>query len=160
LFHNEFKITINNLKINIMELMTKTNGTWLPNLLDNIFDESLDSQPLRKLRSLPAVNIIETDNEFSIEFAAPGKKREEFNIELDNELLTISSSKEEKPSSKEITNYTRREFSYNSFKRSFTLPETVNLSKIDASYTDGILTVNLPKSEEAKKQPKRLIDIK
>jgi HSP20 family protein len=143
-----------------MELMTKTNGTWLPNLLDNIFDESLDSQPLRKLRSLPAVNIIETDNEFSIEFAAPGKKREEFNIELDNELLTISSSKEEKPSSKEITNYTRREFSYNSFKRSFTLPETVNLSKIDASYTDGILTVNLPKSEEAKKQPKRLIDIK
>ena len=143
-----------------MELMTKTNGTWLPNLLDNIFDESLDSQPLRKLRSLPAVNIIETDDEFSIEFAAPGKKREEFNIELDNELLTISSTNEEKPSSKETANYTRREFSYSSFKRSFTLPETVNLSKIDASYTDGILTVNLPKLEEAKKQPKRLIDIK
>ena len=144
-----------------MDLMTKTNGTWLPNLLDNIFDERLDKHPFRKLNSLPAVNIKETDDEFVLELAAPGKKREEFNIELDNELLTISSTtKEESNTEDNKGNYTRKEFSYTSFKRSFTLPETVNFSKIDASYTDGVLYVNLPKLEEAKKQPKRLIDIK
>ena len=143
-----------------MELTTKSNGTWLPNLLDNIFDERLDRHPFRKLNSLPAVNIQETEDAFILELAAPVKKRDDFNIELDNDLLTISSTKKEEKTEEKKGHYTRREFSYQSFKRSFTLPETVNLSKIEANYTDGVLVVNLPKLEEAKKQPKRLIDIK
>ena len=98
-----------------MELTTKSNGTWLPNLLDNIFDERLDRHPFRKLNSLPAVNIQETEDAFILELAAPGKKRDDFNIELDNELLTISSiKKEEKPEEKK-GHYTRREFSYQMF---------------------------------------------
>jgi len=144
-----------------MELMTKTNGTWLPSILENIFDERLDTFPMRRLNSLPAVNIEEKEDSFVLELAAPGKKREDFNIELDNELLTISSeTKEENKSEDKDRNFTRREFSYTSFKRSFTLPETVDFSKIDATYSEGVLYVNLPKREEAKKQPKRLIEIK
>jgi HSP20 family protein len=144
-----------------MDLMTKTNGTWLPSILENIFDERLDRHSVRRMNSLPAVNIEEKEDSFVLELAAPGKKREDFNIELDNELLTISSeTKEENKTEDEERHFTRREFSYTSFKRSFTLPETVDFTKIDATYSDGVLHVNLPKREEAKKQPKRLIEIK
>ncbi|RRO24948.1 Hsp20/alpha crystallin family protein [Flavobacteriaceae bacterium 14752] len=143
-----------------MELMTRTNNGWLPNLLEDIFDDRLTENGFNTMKSLPAVNIEEKEDKFSLELAAPGKTKKDFNIELDNDLLTISSEiKEEHKSEDKDRNFTRREFSYESFKRSFTLPDSVDTNKVKANYKNGVLTVDLPKRDEAKKQPKRLIDI-
>ncbi|WP_454244324.1 Hsp20/alpha crystallin family protein [Psychroflexus sp. MBR-150] len=141
-----------------MGLMTRTSNGWLPNLLEDIFDDRLTENGFSALKSLPAVNIEEKEDKYSLELAAPGKSKKDFNIELDNDLLIISSeTKDEKET--EDKNFTRREFSYESFKRSFTLPDTVDANKIKANYKNGILYLDLPKREEAKTQPKRLIDI-
>lgn len=108
--------------------------------------------------SLPRVNITETDEDFRVEMAAPGMKREDFQVELDNDNLVISSemsdTKEEENSS-----YTRREFSYGSFRRSFHLPHTVEADKIKAKYEDGLLRLIIPKKEEARRKPARKIKI-
>jgi len=143
-----------------MELMRRTNGNLLPSLLEDIFDNNVIENKFKNFRSLPAVNIEELEDKYSLELAAPGKSKKDFNIELDNDLLTISSEiKEENRSEDKERNFSRREFSYESFKRSFTLPESVDTSKIKASYKNGILILDLPKREEAKTQPKRMIDI-
>ena len=143
-----------------MELMTKTKNGWLPSLLEDIFDDRLAESGLNTMKSLPAVNIEEQEDKYVLELAAPGKTKKDFNIELDNDLLTISSEiKEEHKSEDKDRNFTRREFSYESFKRSFTLPDSVDTSKVKANYKNGVLSVDLPKRDEAKKQPKRLIDI-
>jgi HSP20 family protein len=143
-----------------MNAMTKTNRGWLPNILDDIFEERLTDSRFKNLSTLPAVNIQESEDRFTIELAAPGKAKEDFNIELDNDLLTISSEKKtEQTTADKAKNYTRKEFSYQSFKRSFTLPESIDVSAIKANYENGVLNVELPKREEAKTQPKRLIDI-
>ncbi|GAA4815874.1 Hsp20/alpha crystallin family protein [Litoribaculum gwangyangense] len=108
--------------------------------------------------SLPKVNIKEVADAFIVEMAVPGLKKSDFNINLENNILSISAElKEENENVND--NYTRREFGYSSFKRTFTLPETVNDSKINAKYTDGILHVHLPKKEEAKQKPPRTISI-
>jgi HSP20 family protein len=110
--------------------------------------------------NVPAVNIKETETTFVVELAAPGKKKEDFNVELDDNVLTISSeaSSENEEKDKE-GKYTRKEFSYSSFKRSFTLPEIVNDYDINASYENGVLHITLPKKEEALPKPKRMIEI-
>jgi len=108
--------------------------------------------------TLPAVNIRENERDFELEIAIPGQKKEDFNIEVDNNVLTISMENKKEDEFKN-DEYTRREFAYSSFKRSFTLPETVNEDKINATYTDGILRFSLPKREEALPKPKRLIEI-
>ena len=99
---------------------------------------------------MPAVNIMETKDEFNVSLAVPGMKKEDFKIDLDGNMLTISCEKEEKKEQKEAK-YTRKEYNYSSFSRSFTLPEGVNREKIDAHYEDGILKMTLPKKEEVKK---------
>ncbi|MCU4157172.1 Hsp20/alpha crystallin family protein [Carboxylicivirga sp. A043] len=105
----------------------------------------------------PKVNIKETDEAFAIEVAAPGFDKKDFNIELDNNILTIEAAKETKKEEKQYSHY---EFNYGSFKRSFTLPkDKLKESKIEAKYENGILNIALPKKEEAKPKPKRLIDI-
>ena len=109
--------------------------------------------------TVPAANIIEADDHFDIELAAPGKKKSDFTIELDEGVLTISSETETKSTEKDGS-FTRKEFGYSSFKRSFNIPETVSADKIIASYKEGILTVSLPKKAEALPQPKKLISIK
>jgi HSP20 family protein len=109
--------------------------------------------------TLPAANIIEADDHFNIDLAAPGKKKSDFTIELDEGVLTISSETETKSTEKDGS-FTRKEFGYSSFKRSFNIPETVSADKISASYKEGILTVSLPKKAEALPQPKKLISIK
>lgn len=110
--------------------------------------------------SVPSVNIQETEENFLVEVAAPGRSREDFQIELDNEILTISSEDKKENEVKENNGkYTRREFSYSSFKRSFSLPETIDSEKIAATYKNGVLEITLPKKEEAKAQPKRMIEI-
>jgi len=98
---------------------------------------------------VPSVNIIENEKDFVLELAAPGKTKKDFKISLENQLLTISSeAKEEKEEEKK--NYTRREFVFSSFSRSFTLPKNILHDQVAADYKDGILRITLPKKEEAK----------
>lgn len=108
--------------------------------------------------SLPKVNIKEEADAFVVEMAVPGLKKSDFNLNLENNILSISAEIEENNEEKE-EGYTRREFGYSSFKRTFTLPETVEDSKINAKYNEGILNIHLPKKEEAKQKPPRNIQI-
>ena len=108
--------------------------------------------------TLPAVNIKENAEEYVLELAIPGMKKSDFNLDVDNKVLSISCELEtEDESSNE--GYTRREFGYSSFKRTFTLPDTVESDKVKATYKDGILNVILPKREEAKQKPPKRIEI-
>ena len=107
--------------------------------------------------TLPAVNVKEKKDGFEIEMSAPGLKKEDFNVDLSNSVLTISCAKKEEDETKdEDGRYTRQEFSYQSFSRSFNLPETVDHEKIDAKYEDGILKLNIPKKEEVIPSSKRI----
>lgn len=110
--------------------------------------------------SVPAVNVKENDDAFIVEVAAPGMTREDFKIELNHNRLTISSEKKAEHADRdEEGRFTRREFSYQHFSRSFTLPDTVAGENISAAYTDGLLKLTLPKKEEAKPKPVRVIEI-
>ncbi len=124
--------------------------------LDDFFINDYPSEGRNKF-GLPSVNIKEDENAFGIEVAAPGLKKDLFNITIDEDVMTISYEEVKSEEEKE-DNYTRREFFQSSFLRRFTLPEAVDSSKVDAQYTDGILHITLPKKEEAK--PKPAIDIK
>jgi|SRR5690349_21779257 len=108
--------------------------------------------------NVPSVNIRETEKEFILELAAPGLQRSDFEIELDQHNLTISAEKEEE-SEEEKDEYARREYSYNSFSRSFTLPENVKESAIDARYDKGILTVTVPKLKQDASKPAQKITV-
>ena len=110
--------------------------------------------------TLPAVNIKETDDNFEVVMAAPGMNKKDFKINLDDNLLTISSEKENDNEEKN-EKYTRREYSYQSFTRSFTLPKNVvDATKISAKYENGELYIEIPKREEAKPIPPKSIEIK
>ncbi|QLG46308.1 Hsp20/alpha crystallin family protein [Costertonia aggregata] len=138
--------------------IVKRNNLMFPSLMNEIFSPDWFGGTENLNRTSPAVNIKENEKEFELEMAIPGGKKEDFNIEVDNDLLTVSSeNKSENKVSEE--NYTRREFSYTSFKRSFTLPETIDVDKIDATYDDGVLRFVLPKKEEALPKPKRMIEL-
>jgi len=106
----------------------------------------------------PSVNIIESDEDFKVEMAAPGMKKDDFQVELDNDTLTIQSELSNE-NMEENDKFTRREFNYQSFKRSFYLPNTVEADKINAKYKDGILRLVIPKKEEAKRKPAKTIKI-
>lgn len=111
--------------------------------------------------NLPSVNLKETDTEFEVDLAAPGMKKEDFKIEIDNNMLMISSEKkEEKEEKRKKDNYVRKEFNYESFFRSFYLPEYVDENKIKASYKDGILHVTIAKKEGSRKKTTKTIAIK
>ena len=108
----------------------------------------------------PAVNIAETKEAFRIEVAAPGLKKEDFKINVEKRVLEISSEKEStKEEKRENERYYRKEFLYSSFKRTFSLPSYADTDSITATYKDGILNVTVPKKEEAKEKPIRVIDI-
>jgi HSP20 family protein len=151
-----------------MKTLVRTNGNLfpaMPSLLNDFFTDDWFDPSLTNWRSsgatLPAVNVRETNDEFRIEVAAPGMKRDDFKVELDSHVLTISSQREDKREEKDQEgNYTRREFSYQSFQRSFTLPEEkVEGEKIAARYADGILHVTVPKKETAKVKPAKQITV-
>jgi HSP20 family protein len=108
--------------------------------------------------TLPRVNITETADDYLVEMAVPGLQKSDFQIDIEKQVLCISSSLEVSEE-QEGENYSRREFGYGSFKRSFTLPETVDDSKIKANYKGGILSIHLPKKEEARKKPARTITV-
>jgi len=111
--------------------------------------------------TLPAVNIKETKDEFNVEMAAPGMNKDDFKVELDGNMLTISSEKSEQNEQHNgDEKFSRREFSYQSFQRSFSLPkEVVDSDKIEAHYENGVLKLRIPKKEEAKQRPPRKIEI-
>jgi len=118
----------------------------------NLFNDDFNAfvKPFNTNNS-PAVNVVENKDNFKIDFAVPGFNKGDFNVKLDGTILTISGEKKNEVN-KEEENYTMREFSFNSFSRSFNLPETVDGSNISAEYTDGILKVMLPKKEEVKQK--------
>jgi HSP20 family protein len=123
---------------------------------DNFFINPLLGKGLEQ--SLPPVNIKENAKEFNIEFAVPGFKKNDFKISVNGTTLTIRAEKqEEKKEEKEY--FTRKEFSFNSFVRNFTLPSSVIGEKVEAKYNDGILKLNIPKKEEAKSLPNKEIKV-
>lgn len=144
-------------------MLAKRNENYLPSFFDRFLNNELmdwgHSNFSGTNSSLPMVNVKETADDFVIELAAPGMDKKDFKIKFKNNVITISSEREnEKEEKKE--NYTRREFSYQSFQRSFTVPENaINGDKIEAKYNNGILHVTLPKREEVKPQPEREIKI-
>jgi len=126
---------------------------FFSDVFDSILNDSYISDKL--VARVPAVNIAETDNAFNIELAIPGLKKEDFKINLDKNILTVSAEKKAENSA-ETKKYSKHEYSYNSFVRSFTLPDSVDHSKIEADYTDGILTLTVGKREEAKFQSREI----
>jgi HSP20 family protein len=149
-----------------MTLVKSNNGGLIPRipfLFDDIFARDLNDWSLSNFShsgsTLPKVNIRETHDDYQIEVAAPGMKKDDFQVELDNNLLVISSEKQSSEESGK-NGYTRREFSYESFRRSFSLPaNVVEADKILAKYQDGILRLVVPKKAEAKTKPTRTIKI-
>ena len=120
---------------------------FIPSVLDNEWT-----------KTQPAVNVVESKDNFRIEVAAPGLKKDDFKLNVEGDLLTISSEKETE-NKVEGENFTRREFNHTKFSRTFTLPETVNTEKISAQYADGILNITLPKKEESKDKGAKEIKI-
>lgn len=120
-------------------------------LFNELFDEFFGGKSLSGALAskAPAVNVSEDKDQYHVELAAPGLQKEDFNLNVEDDVLTISVEKKEEKDEKE-NGYTRREFNYSSFTRSFTLPETVDTENIKAVYNDGILGIDIPKKEEEK----------
>ena len=135
------------------------NSSLLPGfneVFDSIFNDTFFSD--RLISRVPAVNISESENNYHVELAAPGLKKEDFKLNLERNQLSISVDQQAGEHDEE-KNYSKREYSYSSFVRSFTLPDSADHAKIEASYTDGILRIDIAKREEAK-TVRRQIEIK
>ena len=144
-----------------MSLVRFTNHE--PSLLDRFFEGDVFDWRNRNYSltntTIPAVNVKEKEAGYELEVAAPGFEKNDFKLELDHDLLTISSEKKDEKETKEEGQFTKREFSYQSFSRSFTLPETADGERINASYDNGVLRISIPRKEEAKQKPSRVIEI-
>ena len=129
-------------------------GEMFPTVFEDLFkpwNEWFDNGGfLGKVMKMPAVNVTDNKDNYLVSLAAPGMKKNDFKIDVEGTMLTISSEKEENKEEKE-SKYTRKEYNYSSFSRSFTLPDEVIKDKIEATYEDGVLKLKLPKSEESKK---------
>ena len=148
-----------------MSLIKWNNGSNMTNLFDDFFSRDLLNWGLENHSStnttIPAVNIKETADNFEVEMAAPGMRKEDFRIELNGNELTINSERQNQREAAEGERYSRREFSYQSFQRTFTLPRNVvDVDQIDAKYENGVLRLLIPKREEAKQKPPKMIQIK
>ena len=126
--------------------------------MDEIFNDDFFGNLAGRSNSTPAVNIVEEDNEFRIDVAAPGLKKDDFRIDVNEDVLTISSERKQENEEKG-KKFMRREFSYSSFKRYFQLPDAVEQDKITAQQNDGILSIHLPKKEEELKKGPKTIEI-
>lgn len=144
------------------QALTKTTER-MPTLFDDFFkpwNEWFDNGGLwGRVMNIPAVNITENKDEFKVALAVPGMKKDDFNIDIDGNMLTISSEKEETKEEKD-KKFTRKEYNFSSFSRSFTLPDEVNKEKIEAKYEDGVLKISLPRKEELKKLTAKHIAVK
>jgi HSP20 family protein len=147
--------------------LVKRNGNLynpLPMLFDDFFNRDLfnwsNSNFSDTNTTIPAVNIKETAENYEVEVAAPGMTKKDFKVELDGNALTISSEKSNQKEVREDERYTRKEFSYQSFQRTFNLQkDVVDIDKIEAKYENGLLHLLIPKKEEAKQKPPRQIQI-
>lgn len=143
-------------------IKSKKNGDLLPSLLTDFFETDRFIGPKWLERefeqNIPSANIKENGKEFNIEIAVPGFNKSDFKVNVENNILTVSAEKEEEKK-EEGEHFTRKEFSYNSFSRSFTLPKSVNEDKVEAKYLDGILKLNIPKKDTAQALPKKEIKV-
>lgn len=147
--------------------LTKRNGNLInswPGFLDDFLSRDLfdwgSSNFSMAGTTVPAVNVKETADSFEVEMAAPGMKKEDFKVELNNNVLTISSELKHENEEREAERWTRKEFSYQTFQRSFQLSrEAVDADSIQAKYENGVLQLVIPKREEVKQKPSRLINI-
>ena len=137
--------------------MYNNDQNWLPTFFNDFFD---NDWMMKTNATAPAINVVESDKDYKVEVAAPGMKKEDFNIHLgdNNELIITMEQKNE--NKEEHKKYLRREFAYSKFQQSFILPDDVEKEKISASVTDGILTIDLPKhTPEEKAKVNRVIEI-
>ena len=152
-----------------MSQSTLTRKSLLPSWTSDLFDSGRFLSPsfmdfdndlpsLDYAKRIPSVNVTENEKEFRIEMAAPGLERTDFKVKVENGVLTISSEKEQEKK-EEKKNYTRREYSYNSFSRAFTLPENCAPDQINAKYENGILGITLPKKEVTVAKPVKEIKV-
>lgn len=151
-----------------MTQLVKRNKATTPSILSDFFTDRLFTPSILDFEGglldrstsllIPDANITENDKNFSIELAAPGLEKKDFNVEVQDGVLSISAEKKEEKS-EEDKNYRRREFSYNSFSRSFTLPENSMSDKIDAKYENGVLRLTLPKKEVTISKPAKQIKV-
>ncbi|MDR2269342.1 MAG: Hsp20/alpha crystallin family protein [Sphingobacterium sp.] len=144
------------IKFPTKSLNTDAVNPFVNTVFDNLFNDNFISD--RLVSRVPAVNISESEKSFKIEMAAPGLDKADFKINVDKNLITISAEKKEEQVSEEKL-YSKKEFNYSSFSRSFTLPETVDYSNIEAAYEGGILILTVGKKEDAI-IAKRLIEVK
>ena len=149
-----------------MSIIKGNNGfsTDMPALFNDFFTRDLWNWGLSNNSTtnttIPATNIREDNDNFYVEVAAPGMTKDDFKVELDGTILTIRSEKENRQEQKEGEKYSRREFSYQSFQRIFELPvHVVDAEHIEAKYENGLLHLVIPKKEEAKPRPPRMIRI-
>ncbi len=142
-------------------MLARINRSYVPAYWDDFFNDKFFNQ-LKSTgsgESRPAVNISEDDKGYTIELAVPGVAKDKFSLEIENDVLILSSEQEENKDEQK-QNYLRREFSYQSFKRSFELPETIDQEQINATIDAGILTLSLPKKEEEIQKAPRQIEVK
>ncbi len=137
--------------------LIKRNDVLFPSLMNELFTPDWFGGK-ENFNRVPPVNIMENENDFTLELSVPGRNKEDFNIEVDEHILTVFSEVKSETETTE-KNYTRKEFGHTAFKRAFTLPDTVNIDAIEASYDNGILSFRLPKKEEALPKPKRMIEL-
>lgn len=143
---------------NISMSLVKRNDVLFPSLMNEIFKPDWFGGMNDSSATVPAVNIMENEKGFELELSVPGRTKEDFAIEVDVNMLTVSSEvKTEKE--REDQKYTRREFGLKSFKKTFSLPDSVSADEIKADYVNGILKFTLPKKEEALPKPKRIIEL-
>jgi HSP20 family protein len=139
-------------------MLVKRHSNYLPTLVSDFWGEDMFPSFEQNWNLTPAVNIIEEENLFRVEVAAPGVSKENFNVHVEKNILEISSEKKEETVTKS-QKYLRKEFSYSEFKRTFSLPSYVDAEKINATHKDGVLTVEIPKRDEAKVNPRKQIEI-
>ena len=141
-------------------MLARINRNYVPAYWDDFFNDRFFKQinTSGSQSHSPAVNVIEDEKNYRIEVAVPGVKREDFNIELEKDVLTISTEMKE-GKEEQMPNYLRREFNFQSFKRSFQLPETIDQENIQANHEAGILKVNLPKREELVEKAMKQIEV-
>ncbi|MBQ7423072.1 MAG: Hsp20/alpha crystallin family protein [Prevotella sp.] len=131
---------------------------WLPEVFNDFFNT--DFMP-KANATAPAINVIESDKDYTVELAAPGLKKEDFNVNINDEgnlVIKMEQKKEEKQEDKKA-HYLRREFSYSKYEQTLLLPEDVEKDQISAKVENGVLTISLPKTAAAQKKPARQIDI-
>lgn len=134
-------------------------NSWMPEVFNDFFDNDF---MLRPNATAPAINVKETDGEYTVELAAPGLKKDDFNVNIDNagNLQIRMESKNEKKDGDKKSHYLRREFSYSKYEQTLLLPDDVDKDRIEAKVSDGVLTVSLPKVEHKEEKAMKQIEVK